>query len=217
MVVSAGIASAGFALAVRAVDSGNGEAARRQLEANGGLLLAVLAPAALGMALTASSLATVLVGPEFRAAVTALTPWMAAGAFFAGFRAHYLDHAFQLGHRMAGQVWVTGSACVVTLGLDALLIPQFGPLGAAMAVTAGAALSAVHAAIAGRAAFSVPLPWATGWRVGAACVVMAASVLAIPGSGPCRFVRQDRSGRAVLAARRSRSTCWVCAGRSGRD
>lgn len=200
VVLSSGLSSAGFSLAVNALEAGNAEAARRQLAANGALLLAVLAPAALGMALTADSLAAALVGPEFRAAVTMLTPWMAAGAFFAGFRAHYLDHAFQLGHNLRGQIWVTASAAAVTLGLDALLIPTMGPLGAAIAVTAGAAVAVVHAIIAGRAAFPIPLPVAQAARVASACAVMSLAVLAIPGVGEAALAGKIGAGVLTYGA-----------------
>ena len=178
--VAAGIASAGFSLAVRAVDSGDPAAARAQLHANGSLMLAVLAPAAVGMALTSRSIAALLVGPEYVAAVAALTPWMAAGAFFAGLRAHYLDHAFQLGHRPHGQIWVMAVAAVVTIGFAVALIPSFGPVGAAIAVTAGMIASTIYAVLAGRRAYRLPLPWDAAWRVALACAVMAGCVSAAP-------------------------------------
>ena len=98
-IMASGIASAGYPLAVRAVESGDGIRAQRQLLANGSLLLAMLAPACLGMALAAPGISTTLVGHRFSAGVSLLTPWMAAGTFFASIRAHFLDHAFQLGRR----------------------------------------------------------------------------------------------------------------------
>ncbi len=183
VVLSSGLSSAGFSLTVKALEAGNAEAARRQLGANFTLLLAILAPAALGMALTADDLAAVLVGPGFRATVATLTPWLAAAAFLTGLRSHYLDHAFHLGRRMRAQVGVTAVAAVVTLGLDALLIPRIGPVGAAIAVTAGAAVAAIHAAIAGRTAFAIPLPAGPVVRTALGCAVLAACVLSVPGSG----------------------------------
>lgn len=183
VVLSSGLASAGFSLAVRALENGDAVAARRQLAANGALLLAVLAPAALGMALCADGLADTLVGARFRDAVASLTPWLATGAFLTGLRAHYLDHAFQLGHALGYQIWVTATAAIVTLGLGAVLIPRWGPLGAAMAVVAGAAASVVHAVVAGRAAFRIPLPVTQAARVAAACATMAAVVVALPSHG----------------------------------
>ena len=197
-ILAAGVAAAGFSLAVRAVDSGDPTAAQRQLKANGTLLLAVLAPASLGMALTASNLAATLVGPRFVATVAALTPWMAAGALFAGFRAHYLDHAFQLGRHPQRQVWVTAGGAAVTLALDLLLIPRFGPLGAAIAVATGAATSMLHALWAGRAAYALPRP-AIG-RIAAACLVMSACVVSLGGAGFAALVLQVVGGALAYAA-----------------
>ncbi len=182
MVMAGGIASAAYPLAVRAVESGDPDRARRQLLANGGLLLALMAPACLGIALTADGIAHTLVGHKFTAMVATLTPWMAAGAFFGVMRAHFLDHAFQLGRRPGLQVWVTCVAAVIAVSLCFLLIPRFGPVGGAMAVTAGMAVSCVHASIASRFAYPVPLPLSAGVRVLAACVFMGLLVRMVPGS-----------------------------------
>ena len=198
--VAAGIAAAGFSLAVRAVDSGDHAEAKRQLEANGTLLLAVLAPAAVGMAITAPSIATTLVGAHYVATVAALTPWMAAGALFAGFRAHYVDHAFQLGRHPQGQIWVTAGAVVVTVALNFLLIPRFGPLGAAIAVAVGAASSTLHAMWASRAAYPLPLPGRAACRIALACIAMAGGVCLIPGAGPGTLFVQVMVGGLVYAA-----------------
>ena len=194
VVLSSGLSSAGFSLTVNALEAGHVEAARRQLAANFTLLLAILAPAALGMALTADALAAVLVGPGFRATVAQLTPWLAAAAFLTGLRSHYLDHAFHLGRRMRGQVGVTAVAAIVTLGLDALLIPRLGPVGAGIALTVGAAVAAIHAAIAGRAAFVIPLPAGPAIRTALGCAVLAACVLSVPGSGAAALAGKVLAG-----------------------
>ncbi len=199
VVLSSGVASAGFALAVRALEAGDPAEARRQLLANGTLLLAVLAPAALGMALTADSLAATLVGPAFRDAVRQLTPLLAAAAFLTGLRSHYFDHAFQLGRHVRGQVVVTAVAAVVTLGLDAVLIPARGAQGAAVALLVGSAVAAVHAAVAGSRAFALPFPAAAAARIAASCALMAAGVLAVPGSGPSALAGKIAVGLVTYA------------------
>lgn len=201
-VVAAGIAAAGYSLAVRAVESGDAQAGRRQLLANGSLLLAVMAPAALGMALTAHGIATTLVGPRYVDAVARLTPWMAAGTFFATMRMHLLDHAFQLGHKPHLQIWVTTAAAALAIGLSVWLIPLLGPIGAAIALTAAMAFSCVHAYIAGLWAYPIPLPLAAAAKIGIGCVVMSALVLLIPGYGALVFLAQvtiGGLGYAVLA------------------
>lgn len=200
VVLSSGLSAAGFSLAVNALEAGHPEMAQRQLADNFTLLLAVLAPASLGMALTADDLANVLVGPGFRPAVASLTPWLAASAFLTGLRSHYLDHAFHLGRRMRGQVAVTAVAAVIALGLDALLIPRLGPLGAAVAITVAAGVAAVYAGIAGRAAFTIPLPAMPVARTAIGCGALAACVLAVPGSGSAALAGKIAAGVAGYGA-----------------
>jgi O-antigen/teichoic acid export membrane protein len=197
VVVAAGIASASYSLAVRAVESGDPEAARRQLLTNATLLMAVLAPAALGMALTAQGLAATLVGHRYVDAVAELTPWMAASTFFFGFRANYLDHAFQLGRRPSLQVWVTALSAAIAIGLCFVLIPRQGPLGAAVATTIAFAISCFHAWILAPKAYPIPFPVSQTVRIAIACAFMGVAVLAIPGSTPVIFVAQIAAGGIV--------------------
>jgi O-antigen/teichoic acid export membrane protein len=199
VVAAAGIASAGYSLAVRAVETGDPAIARTQLLANSTVLLAVLAPAALGMALTAHGLAATLVGPKYVGSVAELTPWVSCGAFFFSFRANYLDHAFQLGKRPSLQIWVTALAAVIAVGLCWVLIPRDGPLGAAIAIAIAMAVSCAHAWIAGRYAYRLPFPLVETMRIFAACAAMAIIVLLIPGSSPAAFLLQAGFGGAAYA------------------
>ncbi len=176
------------------MESGDAGAARTQLLANGTLLFAVLAPAALGMALTAHGIAETMVGADYVDAVAALAPWMALGSFFAAIRADFLDHAFQLGHRPNLQIHVTAVAAAIAIGLCLWMIPARGPVGAAIAISIAMGVSCVHAIIAGRGAYRLPLPVAGIARIAAACGVMALAVLAVPGSGAPAFMIQVAVG-----------------------
>jgi O-antigen/teichoic acid export membrane protein len=181
--IAEGVSSAGYSLAVREVESGDDTSVRLQLLANGTLLLAVLAPAALGMALTANCIATTFVGAKFVSGVAPLMPWMAAFSFLNSFRANHLDHAFQLGKKSYLQIWVMALSGIVAIGLSIYLIPRYGALGAVIAVTVAYAVACVHSMIAGSYAYPIPLPTAAVFRVGVCCVVMAAVVMTQPDSG----------------------------------
>jgi O-antigen/teichoic acid export membrane protein len=198
--IAAGVASAAYPLAVRAVDGGDPVVARRQLLANGEMLLTIVAPIAVGMALTADGIAEILVGPHFQSGLAELTPWMAAGTFFAVIRANYLDHAFQLGKRPHLQIRVTAFAAVWAIGLCVWLVPHQGPTGAAIAITVAMAFSCVHAWFAGKRAYPLPFPSVAFAKVGTACAVMAAMVLAVPGHGTGVFVTKVGLGGAGYAA-----------------
>ncbi|MEI9983991.1 MAG: oligosaccharide flippase family protein [Aliidongia sp.] len=85
--VASGLEAAAFPLAVAAIERGDAAEARDQLVRNASLLLAVLMPAAIGMALTAPGIAHSLVGARFEPMVARLTPWMAMGGLLGSFRA----------------------------------------------------------------------------------------------------------------------------------
>ncbi len=199
-VVAAGIAAAGYSLAVRAVETGDPQDARRQLLANGSLLLTVMAPASLGMGLVSHGIAHTLVGPQFTDAVAQLTPWMAAGTFFWTMRMHLLDHAFQLGRKPHLQVWVAAATAILAVGLSVWLIPREGPVGAAIAILGAMLCSCVIAYVLGRRAYPIPLPYATAAKVALACAAMALVVLAVPGSGILSLVAQIAVGGAAYVA-----------------
>jgi O-antigen/teichoic acid export membrane protein len=178
-----GIASAGYSLVVRDVERGDHAAARRQLLANGSLLLAVLAPASMGIALTGDSIATSLVGSKFEVGVAPLMPWMALSSFLGGMTSCYFDQAFQLGKRPHLKIWSAGITGVLSIGLSIYLIPFYGPLGAALALFAASTFTNVYSIIVGRYAYRVPLPIAGGLRVGICCVIMTLAVVGLPNSG----------------------------------
>jgi O-antigen/teichoic acid export membrane protein len=197
--LASGLEAAAFPLAVAAVERGDEAAARDQLTRNATLLLAVLAPAALGMALTAPGIAHSLVGSQFEPMVAQLTPWMCAAGLFGAFRANYLDHAFQLGRRPNLQVHVTALSGGVAIVLAAWLIPIWHAVGAAVAVAAATGLACVHALIAGRHAFPLPFPTGQAVRILAACAVMALVVRLTPGSTTGDFILQVADGAAAYA------------------
>ncbi len=199
VVLASGIAAAGYSLAVRAVESGDPVAARRQLLDNGTLLLLVMAPASLGMALTAHGLAVTLVGPRYVASVSMLTPWLAIGTFFGTIRAHFLDHAFQLGRKPHLQIRVIGVAAIIAISLSFWLIPRIGSEGAAIAVAIAMAISCVHARIEGASAYPMPLPVSGAVKIAVSCFVMALSVHALAGDTVMEFILQVAVGGFVYA------------------
>jgi O-antigen/teichoic acid export membrane protein len=176
------------------------DATGRQLTANGTLLMAIMAPACLGMALTANGLAAALAGPRFAPGVALITPWMAAGTFFCSLRFHYLDYAFQLGRKPYLLAVVAGVAAALLLLLNLILIPLAGIVGAAAGVALAMGISCVHAAIAGRRAFAMPLPWRPAAKILLSCLVMSAAVLSIPAAAHARLLLQIVAGAGAYAA-----------------
>jgi O-antigen/teichoic acid export membrane protein len=196
-VIGTGVSSAGYSMAVRALERESASMARRQLTDNATLLLAVLAPASLGMALTANSLATTVVGPKFASGVSVLIPWMAACSFFQAVRANHLDHSFQLGLKPNLQILVSFATSFIAISLCFYLIPQKGALGAAIALTIAAVVGCVLASVVGRYAYPIPLPIRGGVRIAASCALMAAAVMRLPDSGWAGLILRVGVGAAV--------------------
>jgi O-antigen/teichoic acid export membrane protein len=197
-IIGAGISSAGLSLTLRASEDGDSLAVRHQLLSNGELLLAVTAPAALGMALTARSLTATLVGPQF-SEIAVLIPWLAFGAFLGALRGNFLDFAFQLSHKTHFQIWVALVGAIVAIVLSIYLVPTIGALGAAIAVTVGVGLEFCLALVLGRRVFPLPLPVEPALRILAACVFMTLMVRAVPGTSPAYFILQVAIGMLSYA------------------
>ncbi len=79
--------------------------------------------------------------------------------------------------------WIAGLGGVISIGLSIYLIPREGPVGVAIAVAVAVAISCIHAMIAGRYAYPIPLPIAAGIRVAICCAMMAFVVIQLPDSG----------------------------------
>ena len=155
-------------------------------------------------------------GRKFSAGVALITPWMAAGTFFAGFRAHFLDHAFQLGRRPSLQIWVTCVAAIVATGFSFYLIPRWARWARRSRSPSAMAVSCCHAAMAGRWAYPIPLPLGAAPRIALSCALMAIAVHALPGRGFSRAGgRRSPSVCSSTGSQLRRSICWICeAGRS---
>ena len=171
--IGTGIGFATYSLAVRVVESGDTAAVSRQLSRNSALLFALLLPASVGTAMISPTLAKLFVGPEYVTAVAGMTAWMALGAFFFGFRANYLDHAFQLGHKTHRLLAVVAGTAVVNLLLEVLLIPRFGAVGVPIANLIAGAIGLAAAAWAARAVMVMPIAWGDAAKTAIAVLAMA--------------------------------------------
>jgi O-antigen/teichoic acid export membrane protein len=180
-VISSGVGSATYSMAVKAVDSGDTALARAQLSSNCALLFGLLLPSAIGVGMLAPSLARLFVSPQFVAPVAELTPWMAVAAFFVGLRCNYVDHAFQLGHRTKLQTLVMTVVAGSNIGLNFLLIPRYGYTGAGMAMAAASAIGLLLALIAAPRCYPLPYPWRTLGEVTLASAFLALSLWLMQG------------------------------------
>jgi O-antigen/teichoic acid export membrane protein len=188
--VAGGVDSATYSACVRAVEHGGSAAVKMQIEQTWILLFGLVLPASVGLTLVVPNLAAVLVDPAYVPAVVELTPWVAAAALLGSLRTFFFERSLLLANRTRAQVWVMFGAAVTTVGLNYVLIPRYGYLGAAMAVSAGSAVSLVHAIVASRIVFPMPVPAGATAKILAATAVMAAAL----------FGLSERTGTLALGA-----------------
>jgi O-antigen/teichoic acid export membrane protein len=186
--IGAGIDSATYSRAVRAMDSGDTAALQGQLARNCTLLLALMLPASVGLALIAPSLAALCVAPDYVAPVTELISWMAVAALLLGFRANYVDHAFHFGNSTSRLITVMAVIAIVNLGGDVVFIRLYGAVGAAMASIAAGVAGIICGLWMSRNILKLPFPMRDISRILAATGAMAA----------CLWPFRDNMGVATL-------------------
>lgn len=149
---------AAYPLIVSAFEREGEEAARRMLRWTLHLMLLVGLPAAVGMVALAPNIATVFVGADFREAAALIIPGIAIAASLAGFKAFYVDLSFQLRGRTIIQVWVLLITALVNIGLNLVLIPLWGIVGAVYATVAAHAVAIVLSLVLSRTTMRLPMP-----------------------------------------------------------
>ncbi|WP_306223125.1 lipopolysaccharide biosynthesis protein [Bosea beijingensis] len=151
-----------------------------QLLIGGPILLALLAPATIGLAFVAEPVARLLTAPAYQEMTAAILPVaMLAGAVRA-FRNHYLDELLQLTDRsrlMTALDGVEAVATVLLCGAGALL---YGIQGALIGCLVAAMLATVLAFVLVARQHGPLLTGRAVFVTGAACLAMAAVLAALP-------------------------------------
>lgn len=174
-------AGAAFApLLLSAYEDRGAGAARETARKGFGVLVALVAPAAVGLALVAQPLASLFVGEGLRDEAARVLPWLAIAGVFGGFNLYYWSEAFQLTRRTGLRAAVMIAPGIVQLALTLALTPSHGAIGAAMAAAGGAAFGSIGLALVGRRLIALPVSWPLLAQVCAATALMAGAVSATP-------------------------------------
>ena len=137
------LGAAGAPAMVMALERGGREALRRSALEQASTLVLITLPAAVGLALVARPMAELMIGEDLRAAAVIVTPWIALSAFLSGMIAYYFGFGFTLGKRTELLLLTTAVPAVANIGLNLVLIPRFGLIGAAWATAASFAIGLV--------------------------------------------------------------------------
>lgn len=192
---------AAYPLAVTALENRGVPAATAQIKHNGELILGVALACAAGIAVLAPQIAAVVVGQEFRVMTASLLPWIAFGAAVGGIKAFHFDLAYHLGRNSQGLVVSSAVAAAANVGLNLLLIPRLGIVGAAYATLLAYLLGLAFSARLSRRVFSMPPSWPIWLRAGsvALAVAVGAAVGGMLDSGLAGLLAGISLG-AILAA-----------------
>lgn len=152
-----------------------------QLMIAGPILLAVLAPATIGLAFVAGPAARLLTAPAYQEATAAILPVaMLAGAVRA-FRNHYLDEILQLTDRSRLMTALDAIEAGATLLLCAAGALLYGVQGALIGCLIAAVLATALAFILIAQQHGPLLTWRAVFVTVAACLAMAVVLAALPG------------------------------------
>lgn len=174
------VTAAAFPIAMKRAREEGMSAGQAQLERNGVLLLAVLAPAAAGLMAIAEPFIRLVVSEEFRAmTVAVLPPAILAGAL-RNVRIHFAEQVFLLHERPTVPLWNDAIDAVVSLAGGAIGLWLGGLPGAVMGAAVGAGVSLIVTLATGYAAYSFTFPIDALWRILLATGLMAIVVSWLP-------------------------------------
>jgi O-antigen/teichoic acid export membrane protein len=167
-------------MAVQALEAGSRDALDRQLRLNATWVIGLGLPGAVGFALLAPELTTLFLGHAFRTNAVDLIPWVAAGTFLASLKAHYFDHAFTLARKNHFLLYALIPTALLNLGLNFLLVPRLGILGAAYASVLSYGVSLLLTWLLTFRVFPMPLPWHEVGKIALAVLAMALTLESLP-------------------------------------
>lgn len=171
---------AAYPIAVKSMEENGSAAAMRQLANNGALLLAVLAPATLGVFMLRHEIVTALIAEPFWAGTLAVLPLSVLAGGIRSVRAHFGDQVFLLHNRTRLHVVVSAADAIATLALGLLLTFYWGIVGAAIASIVAASIAAAVSIGLGLNLFRLQIPYLHIVRIAIACTAMGLLLSRLP-------------------------------------
>jgi O-antigen/teichoic acid export membrane protein len=167
-------------LTIKALEQKGPDAAKNVAGQAAGLMALIAFPAAAGLALVAGPLTTVVIGEGLRAEAAGILPWIALSGLMNGMMTYYFHEAFTLTRKTGAMATIMALAAGLNLGLNLLLIPLMGIVGAAVSTVIAYTIALIVCAVLGRRHFALPLPWVDWLKAATATMIMAAAVYALP-------------------------------------
>ena len=174
--ICSAIHTATFPLMTQSLEQVGAEVASAQMVRSGTLLMALTAPACVGLGCISTTMAAVMVGPAFGVGVIALLPIVSCAAFLRAVAQHFLEHAFHLSKRSGQLLAIYVPVTILSLVANYLLVPKFGVSAAAWVAVGAQGLLAGLVLVIGRSGFAFAFPYLEVVKIGVACTTMALAI-----------------------------------------
>ena len=174
------LGSATAPLMVIALENHDAETTRKTARQTAKLMGLFGFPAATGLALVSESAARLLIGEALQEDAARVIPLIALSGLMNGIMTYYFHEAFTLGRQPKIMAGVMAGAAVFNVGLNFVLIPVFGIIGAALSTVVAYAGALIICILVGRRIFPLPIPFSDWVQTALACALMAAGVLSLP-------------------------------------
>ena len=166
-------------MAVTAMEKDGTAGSRKVLKNYGATLLWIAVPAAAGIALVSKDAGFIL-GEGIRENAVMVMPWIALAGLINGFMTYYVHRAFMLSGKTHKYVWALVVPVILNLGLNLILIPKYGLIGAGWATVASYSLAIVIATVLAQRDYPLPIPMRAAFEICACTALMATAVYNLP-------------------------------------
>ncbi|MDE2579673.1 MAG: lipopolysaccharide biosynthesis protein [Hyphomicrobiales bacterium] len=172
--------AAAFPLAVDRIESGDREGALRQVSLNGLLMLALLAPAVVGVTMLAHPLVYFIIAEKYRAVTEYTLPLAMAAGALRTFKTHVADQAALLLERTRTITLANFADALVTTLCAAIGLWRYGVVGAAAGACLGAAIASIGQLLYAALFLHLPLRPVDSLKILAATAVMGLALAFVP-------------------------------------
>jgi len=173
------VAMAVTPMAVTAFEKEGSEVSESIMRDFGATLLWLTLPAATGIALVSQDAGFIL-GENIREEAVSVMPFIAFAGLINGFMNFYVHRAFMLSGKTSAFVWAMIPPVILNIGLNLILIPKFGMMGAVWATVICYAFACAFAMFLARRYYPLPLPLKAALEISGACLLMAICVYFAP-------------------------------------
>lgn len=177
------VTAAAYPLAVREMDRGDADAARRQISNNSALLLGLIAPSTAGLIAINSPFVTLLVAEEYRSATIDLLPWALLCASIRNLRMHGWDQMYLLFEATRPMVLLEAVEAAITALFAWIGLVFMGLTGAVMGAAAAALAIAIADYVYLNRRFGLHAPLVFYLKIAVATALMMAALRLLPQIG----------------------------------